>query len=59
MPALCSMLLGIYYAFNYAGIIGRGLQTSHYSDDYIYAKLIIIMAYNVSLLYTLSLPEGC
>ena len=25
MPALCSMLLGTYYAFNYAGIIGRGL----------------------------------
>ena len=25
MPALCSMLLVTYYAFNYAGIIGRGL----------------------------------
>ena len=25
MLALCSMLLGTYYAFNYAGIIGRGL----------------------------------
>ena len=28
MPALCSMLLATYYAFNYAGIIGRGLPTS-------------------------------
>ena len=25
MPALCLMLLVTYYAFNYAGIIGRGL----------------------------------
>ena len=25
MPALCSMLLVTYYAFNYAGIIGQGL----------------------------------
>jgi len=25
MPALCSMLLGTYYAPNYAGIIGTGL----------------------------------
>ena len=28
MPALCSMLLVTYYAFNYAGIIGRGLGIS-------------------------------
>ena len=26
MPALCLMLLVTYYAFNYAGIIGLGLQ---------------------------------
>ena len=26
MLALCSMLLATYYAFNYAGIIGRGLM---------------------------------
>ena len=26
MPALCSMLLVTYYAFNYTGIIGRGLN---------------------------------
>jgi len=25
MLALCLMLLGTYYALNYAGIIGRGL----------------------------------
>ena len=25
MPALCSMFLVTYYAFNYAGIIGRSL----------------------------------
>ena len=29
MPALCSMLLATYYAFNYAGIIGRGLAWVH------------------------------
>ena len=29
MPALCSMLLVTYYAFNYAGIIGRGLVEKH------------------------------
>ena len=28
MPALCSMLLVTYYAFNYAGIIGRGLYSN-------------------------------
>ena len=30
MPALCSMLLVTYYAFNYAGIIGRGLILANY-----------------------------
>ena len=30
MPALCWMLLVTYYAFNYAGIIGRGLVMMHY-----------------------------
>ena len=29
MLALCLMLLGTYYAQNYAGIIGRSLQPTH------------------------------
>ena len=33
MPALCSMLLVTYYAFNYAGIIGRGLFRGESDDE--------------------------
>ena len=32
MLALCLMLSGTYYAKNYAGIIGRGLDESLLSD---------------------------
>ena len=34
MLALCLLLLGTYYALNYAGIIGRGLTGIH-SDSHL------------------------
>ena len=47
MLALCLMLLGIYYAENYAGIIGLGLTVSmlfhahcnNYDDALIYPSI--------------------
>ena len=42
MLALCLMLLVTYYAFNYAGIIGRGLTKTHVAKvPYIYTNVLL------------------
>ena len=52
MPALCSMLLVTYYAFNYAGIIGRGLHV-------IILQVIIPSGHGQLILCYISLATLC
>ena len=48
MPALCLKLSVIYYACNYAGIIGLGLVTYYIADTIIFSYLFIFCSYIAS-----------
>ena len=58
MLALCLMLLGNYYALNYAGIINWGLSTGKNTPEIYCKNFLIICIRNGYQYYTSNFIEG-